>query len=60
MWRGKYSAYLLTLPAKYRDLQMLYLGKGELFVSDKIATALRIANDYADGYEFGIRMLFDE
>lgn len=60
VWRGKYSAYLLTLPAKYRDLQMLYLGKGELFVSDKIATALRIANDYADGYEFGIRMLFDE
>ena len=30
------------------------------FVSDKIATELHVAADYADGYEFGIRMLFDE
>ena len=56
----RYSALQFTLPAKYRDLQMLYLEGSGLFVSDKIATALHMANDYADGYEFGIRMFFDE
>ena len=58
---GKYSAYLLTLPAEYRNLQMLWVeGYEAPFVSDKIATELQVAADYADGYEFGIRMLFDE
>ena len=61
VWRGKYSAYLLTLPAEYRNLQMLWVAGYEApFVSDKIATELHVAADYADGYEFGIRMLFDE
>ena len=59
--RGKYSAYLLTLPAEYRNLQMLWVeGYEAPFVSDKIATELHVAAVYADGYEFGIRMLFDE
>lgn len=58
---GKYSAYLLTLPAEYRNLQMLWVqGYEAPFVSDKIATELHVAADYANGYEFGIRMLFDE
>ena len=59
--RGKYSAYLLTLPAEYRNLQMLWVeGYEAPFVSDKIATELHVAAVYADGYEFGIRMIFDE
>ena len=57
---GKFSEELLVLPAKYKDLQMLHLGRDRLFVSDKITVALNIASYYATGYEFGETLLFDE
>ena len=58
---NNFSPISLSLPLKYQDLQMLYLGrKLGIYVSDKLAIALLLANSYADGYEFGIRLLFDE
>jgi hypothetical protein len=57
--RIAYSPFMLTLPAKYKDLKVIYIGGFGLFVSHQIAHEISKA-DWIDGYEFGTLLLFDE
>ena len=58
-----YDPVQITLPAKYRDLQVIHLCRC-IFVSGglqkKLLDELYQTYDAATGYEFGWRLLFDE
>lgn len=60
-----YHPVQITLPAKYRDLQVIHLCRS-IFVSDDLKKKLlgevcyTYERDRATGYEFGYRLLFDE
>ena len=60
-----YDPVQITLPAKYRDLQVIHLCRS-IFVSDGLKKKLlsevyhTYEIDRATGYEFGYRLLFDE
>lgn len=60
-----YDPVQITLPAKYRDLQVIHLCRS-IFVSDGLKKKLwsevchTYERDRATGYEFGYRLLFDE
>ena len=60
-----YDPVQITLPAKYRDLQVIHLCRN-IFVSDGLQKKLldelyrTYERDRATGYEFGYRLLFDE